>query len=111
MLENFPLWPSRASTMAGNVDALYVFLLLLSAFMCAAIFTMILVFAIRFRRRAGVEAEQIEGSHKLEITWSVAPLFVFLFIFFWGAFVYFQERTPPRNATTVYVVAKQWMWK
>ncbi len=97
--------------MAGNVDALYVFLLLLSAFMCAAIFTMILVFAIRFRRRAGVEAEQIEGSHKLEITWSVAPLFVFLFIFFWGAFVYFQERTPPRNATTVYVVAKQWMWK
>ena len=97
--------------MAGNVDALYVFLLLISAFMCAAIFTMILVFAIRYRRRPGVEAEQIEGSHKLEITWSVVPLFVFLFIFSWGAFVYFQERTPPRDATTVYVVAKQWMWK
>jgi cytochrome c oxidase subunit 2 len=25
--------------------------------------------------------------------------------------VYFQERTPPRDATEVYVVAKQWMWK
>ena len=111
MLSNFPLWPSRASTMAGNVDALYVFLVLISAFMCAAIFTLILVFAIRFRRRPGVEAEQIEGSHKLEITWSVVPLFVFLFIFSWGAFVYFQERTPPRGASTVYVVAKQWMWK
>jgi cytochrome c oxidase subunit 2 len=111
MFESFPLWPARASTMAGNVDALYVFLLLISAFMSAAIFTMILVFAVRFRRRKGVEAEQIEGSTKLEITWSVAPLFVFLFIFFWGAFIYFQERTPPRNATTVYVVAKQWMWK
>ena len=111
MFENFPLWPARASTMAGNVDALYVFLILLSLFMSAAIFTMILVFAIRFRRRAGVQAEQIEGSLKLELTWTIAPLFVFLFIFAWGAFLYFQERTPPAGAATVYVVAKQWMWK
>ena len=32
-------------------------------------------------------------------------------IFVWGAVIYFQERTPPRDATEVYVVAKQWMWK
>ena len=29
----------------------------------------------------------------------------------WGAVIYFKERTPPRGATEVYVVAKQWMWK
>jgi cytochrome c oxidase subunit 2 len=34
-----------------------------------------------------------------------------MFIFGWGAFIYFQERTPPQGAATVYVVAKQWMWK
>jgi cytochrome c oxidase subunit 2 len=32
-------------------------------------------------------------------------------IFAWGAVVYFKERTPPADATEVYVVAKQWMWK
>ena len=32
-------------------------------------------------------------------------------IFLWGAVVYFKSRTPPRDATEVYVVAKQWMWK
>jgi cytochrome c oxidase subunit 2 len=32
-------------------------------------------------------------------------------IFAWGAVVYFQQRTPPRDSTEVYVVAKQWMWK
>ena len=32
-------------------------------------------------------------------------------IFVWGAAVYFKERTPPRDSTEVYVVAKQWMWK
>ncbi len=111
MFENFPLWPARASTTAGNVDALYVFLVTISAFMTAAIFTMIFVFAVRYRRQRNVQAEQIEGSVPLEITWSVIPLFIFLFIFAWGAFIYFQERTMPRGATTVYVVAKQWMWK
>ena len=69
MFDNFPLWPVRASSGAGNVDALYIFLVVLSAFMCVAIFAMILVFATKYRRRRGVMAEQIEGSTPLEITW------------------------------------------
>ena len=79
--------------------------------MSVAIFTMIVVFAVRYRRRRGVAAEQIEGSTALEITWSIIPLGIFLVIFVWGAIIYFKERTPPRGATEVYVVAKQWMWK
>jgi cytochrome c oxidase subunit II len=34
-----------------------------------------------------------------------------LTFFIWGAVIYFRERTPPADATEVYVVAKQWMWK
>jgi cytochrome c oxidase subunit 2 len=111
MFDNLPLWPARASAGAANVDALYIFLILLCGFMCLAIFTMIVVFAFRYRRQPGREAEQIEGSSALEITWSVVPLGIFMVIFAWGAFIFFQERTPPRDATQVYVVAKQWMWK
>ncbi len=97
--------------MAGNVDALFVFLVVLSTLMSVAIFTMIFVFAVRFRKQKGVHAEQIEGSTPLELTWSIVPLGIFMMIFTWGAVIYFQERTPPRGATEVYVVAKQWMWK
>ncbi len=111
MVNDFPLWPARASTQAGNVDALYIFLLALSAFMCLAIFTMILVFATKYRRRRGIVAEQIEGSSALEITWSAIPLVIFMVIYVWGAVIYFHGRTPPRGASEVYVVAKQWMWK
>jgi cytochrome c oxidase subunit II len=111
MFDNFPIWPTQGAAGAAGVDALYVFLVALSLFMCAAIFTTIFVFAIKFRRRPGVEAEQIDGSKALELTWSIAPMFVFLFIFAWGAFLFFRERTPPSSATEVYVVAKQWMWK
>ena len=111
MFDNLPLWPARASTTAGSVDALYIFLVALSLFVSVAIFTMICIFALRYRRRKGREAEQIEGSNILELTWSAIPLAIFLFIFAWGAVVYFKERTPPRGATQIYVVAKQWMWK
>ena len=97
--------------MAGNVDALYIFLLVLSGLMCVLIYTLILVFAARYRKRPGHVAEQIEGSNPLEFTWSIIPMGIFLVIFFWGAVIFFQERTPPRGATEVYVVAKQWMWK
>src|SRR5713226_9021642 len=111
MFDTFPLWPARASTTAGSVDALFVFLVILSAMVSVAIFTAIVVFAVRYRRRRGVLAEQIEGSTALEITWSIIPLGIFMVIFLWGAVIYFHERTPPHGASEVYVVAKQWMWK
>src|SRR5437899_3249517 len=111
MFDNLPLWPARASTTAGSVDALYIFLVALSLFVSVAIFTMICIFALRYRRRKGREAEQIEGSTILELTWSAIPLAIFLFLLAWCAVVYFKGRTPPRGATQIYVVAKQWMWK
>jgi len=111
MFDNFPLWPQRASSVAGNVDALFIFLLILSGMMTLLIFTSLVYFAARYRHRKGVLAEQIEGSTPLELTWTIIPLGVFMVIFAWGAVVYFQQRTPPRDATEVYVVAKQWMWK
>ena len=111
MFDNFPLWPDRASTAAGNVDALFIFLLIVAGLMTALIFCALIYFAARYRRRRGVLAEQIEGSTPLELTWSFIPLAVFMVIFAWGALVYFKSRTPPRDSTEVYVVAKQWMWK
>ena len=97
--------------MAGNVDALFIFLLIVSGLMTLLVFTAVVYFAARYRYRRGVPAEQIEGSLPLELTWTFIPLAVFMVIFVWGAVVYFRERTPPRDATEVYVVAKQWMWK
>jgi cytochrome c oxidase subunit II len=111
MLNNFPLWPEQASTMAHRVDALYIFLLIVTGMMALLVCVLLIFFAARFRHRPGVRAEQIEGSNALEITWSVIPFIVFMAIFVWGAVVYFKERTPPADSTEVYVVAKQWMWK
>jgi len=111
MFSHLPFWPESASTTAGQVDALYIFMVLVSAIMTTLIFATLIFFAVKFRKRRGKSAEQIEGSTVLEITWSVIPFAVFLSFFVWGAVIYFQERTPPQDATEVYTVAKQWMWK
>jgi cytochrome c oxidase subunit II len=111
MSKYLPLWPDSASTMSGQVDALYIYLLLVAGVMTTVIFLAVFVMAVKYRRKPGVEAHQIEGSTPLEIAWSVIPFGVMLTFFIWGAVIFFQERTPPADATEVYVVAKQWMWK
>jgi len=93
------------------VDALYIYLVLVSAVMTLLIFVAVAVLAIKYRRRPGVLPHPIEGSPILETAWSVIPFGVMITFFIWGAVIFFRERTPPTNATEVYVVAKQWMWK
>jgi len=111
MFQNIPLWPERASTFANNVDALYVFLILVTGFFTLLVFAAVAVFAIKYRQQPGHEATQIEGSYALEATWTLIPFGLFMIMFVWGAAVYMNESQPPKNAMDVFVVGKQWMWK
>ena len=52
MHTDLPLFPTQASTMAGQVDALYFYLVAVSAFFSLLIALLVIVFAIRYRRRA-----------------------------------------------------------
>src|SRR5215472_2720353 len=108
---NFPIFPDQASSMAWHVDALYLFLVLITTFFSLLIAALILFFAIKYRRRPGHEAQQIHGSTLLEIVWTVIPLGISMVIFVWGAAIYYHMQRPPENALEIYGVGKQWMWK
>lgn len=110
MGENFPLWPTAASTSASNLDALFIFLLVVTGTVTLLIFALIFYFAIKYRHTKH-KAVQIEGSVPLEIAWSLIPLGIFMIFFVWGATLYFREARPPKDAMEIFVVAKQWMWK
>ncbi|HVD78136.1 MAG TPA: cytochrome c oxidase subunit II transmembrane domain-containing protein, partial [Vicinamibacteria bacterium] len=106
-----PLFPVQASTMAGRVDALYLFLILVSVFFGALIATLVVSFAIRFRRRSPDERPRpIHGSTVLELTWTLIPLGIVMVIFFWGAEVFFAMARVPPASMDIYVVGKRWMW-
>jgi cytochrome c oxidase subunit 2 len=111
MWKNLPLFPERASALAWQVDGLYFLLIAVSAFFTLAIFLVILIFAVKYRRSVHPHPVQIEGSLPLELAWTLIPLGICMIFFAWGSLIYFQEARPPQGAMEIYTVGKQWMWK
>jgi len=111
MNKGFQLFPEQASTLAAQVDYLYFFLIAVSLFFSVLIFFLIYIFAVKYRRKSEDEVpEQIPGLIKLETLWSIIPFLLCMVVFVWGATLYFDMYSPPKNALEYYVVGKQWMW-
>jgi cytochrome c oxidase subunit II len=112
MFSGLPLFPEQASSFAADVDALYFFVLAVSAFFAVLIAVLVLWFAVRYRRRHKYEVgARIEGSLPLELAWSIIPTIIAMMMFAWGAQVFYTLRRPPAEAHQIYAVGKQWMWK
>jgi len=111
MWKDFPLWPESASTFSSEVDRIYVFLIAMSAFFATLICALVIVFAVKYRRREGRASSHIEGSIALELTWTIIPFLIVMGLFAWGTRVFLVMAHPPRDVMDVYVVGKQWMWK
>src|SRR5437867_10657092 len=109
---SFPLLPDRASTVAGEVDAIYYFLVLVSLFFGGIIVVGLTYFAIRYRK--GSKNSRANAVHEhlgLELAWSLIPLAIGIGVFVWSSSVFINMHVPPKDAMEVYVVGKQWMWK
>ncbi len=106
------LFAQSASSVSGEVDALFFTLVAITAFFTIGIMVAILFFAIRYRRRSADELPALtHGSTVLELTWTLIPLAIVMVMFVWGSKVYFHMNRPPDDAMTVTVVGKRWMWK
>jgi cytochrome c oxidase subunit II len=109
---DLPLFPIEASAEARHVDLLFLFTVGLSILFALLVAGLLVLFAVRFRRRAGAgPPAPIEGSTALELTWMLIPLVLAMGTFVWGADVYFQLNRPPDDTMNVNVVGKRWMWK
>jgi len=112
MLSDFPLWPDQASTVAGSVDTLMIFMCVVSGAVSILIFVVIFYLAIKYRRTPENElAQDYEPPKALEAAWIIIPFLVFMFMFVWGSWLYFRIQRVPDNALDIYASAKQWMWK
>src|SRR5450432_1803872 len=109
---HIPIFPEQASSIAGNVDGLYAFLVLVTAAFSLLIAVLIVYFAVKYRRRSDDYIPgPVHGGLILEITWSVIPLILSMVMFAWGASIFFTESRPPADSMEIYVTGKQWMWK
>lgn len=114
---DFPLHPARASSLATSVDTLFYAWLALAGAVTFAIALLIVWFAVKYRHGSRANRAMASGaalrrqSRRIEIAWIVTPLILFMVMFAWAADLYYVHAAPPANATEVYVVGKQWMWK
>jgi cytochrome c oxidase subunit 2 len=111
-MQTLPFFPQQASAEAAQVDAIYFFMVAVSAFFAILIAALVIAFAIKFRRRHDNEiGAAIHGSLALELLWSIIPLGISMVMFAWGAKVFFDIYRPPVGAMEIFIVGKQWMWK
>jgi cytochrome c oxidase subunit 2 len=104
--------PPQASTLAGNHDALFLFITAIASFFFALITVMIFIFVRRYRRMSENEiTPHITHNQKLEIVWSVIPLLIVIVIFFWGFRGYIDAQIAPANAIEIQAVGKKWVWQ
>lgn len=102
----------RASSVAGQYDALYSYIAAITIFFALLVAVLVFYFAVKYRRRDPLEIPRpYAGSLHLETAWTVIPFLIAITIFAWGSSLYFTLYRSPKEAIEIFVVGKQWMWK
>jgi cytochrome c oxidase subunit 2 len=104
-----PIVP-QASTAAGGVDSVFLFILALCVAFLVSITFLMVYFVVKYRRKRHPKGEDIEGHAWLEITWTVVPTALFLLMFYFGWTNFEYLRNVPRDAMVIEVTARQWAW-
>lgn len=107
-----PIIPEMASDGARHFEALFWYITITCGLVGGALYVALLYFCVVYRRGATTgSTPRILGSVRLELTWTVVPLLVFLTYYAWGAMIFNKAAHPPEDAMEVFVIGKQWMWK
>ncbi len=111
-LEALNLLPVAASAQAASIDWLWNWEVMTISFLFALIVVPLVYSLLVFRRRKGdtTDAEHIEGNTKLEITWTILPLFIVMAFAYMGAYSLAETRRVDPQAMVVNVTASQWAW-
>jgi len=106
------LMPIEASAQAIPIDWLWNIEMIATAFLFALIAVPMAYSLIVFRRKKGdtTDAEHMEGNTKLEITWTIIPLFLVVIFAYMGASNLADIRRVDPDAMIVKVHAIQWSW-
>lgn len=103
---------TQASSIAPQVDALFWAMVALCGSVALGVLIAIVGYSVRYRRGSDADRSGRQAQNTaIELTWTLIPLALFVAAFTWSLVVFAKMRSPPQDSQTVYVVAKQWMWK
>lgn len=111
-LNSANLMPVAASAQATPIDWMWNLELIFMSFFFALIVVPMAYSLVIFRRRKGdtTDAEHMEGNTKLEIAWTLVPLFIVTAFAYVGAANLAETRRVDPDAIIVEVTGIQWSW-
>jgi cytochrome c oxidase subunit 2 len=101
------------SKVGQETDQLYIFIVWVCIISFVILMGMMMYFVVKYRRAAGGGARyQKSPGHNttLELAWSIGPLIVMVFIFFWGFWGYMDKLAAPGGAEDIRIKGQQWNW-
>src|SRR5699024_7991924 len=113
--KSFALIPEQASTLAGQVDAVFFGMLFLCGTTLLIVLVLMIDFIVRYRKgnphadRTHRWPERIK--RRIEWVWITIPLLIFLAVFVWGGLVFIKLYSVPAEGLEIHAIAKQWMWE
>ncbi|RME59971.1 MAG: cytochrome c oxidase subunit II [Caldilineae bacterium] len=112
LLKDILYKPAQASAQAVGVDRLFNLHLTLVAFFFSLIVVFMLysVFVFRARDDDDSDGDFIHGHSALEITWTVVPLVIVIWLGFMGMGVLNDMTAAQPDEMVVDVVGRQWSW-
>jgi cytochrome c oxidase subunit II len=104
--------PPQGSTLAGEVDPLFNFILWASVIMFALVIALMVVFTLKYRRRKRDEGLLVAPTHNtpLELAWTILPTILVFVIFFWGFKTFMDMHVAPKDALEIKVTGQKWFW-
>jgi cytochrome c oxidase subunit 2 len=106
------LMPVEASAQSVNIDWLWNLEIIMISFLFALIIVPLFYSLVVFHRRKGEtgDGDHIEEDSRLEITWTVIPLFIVLGFAYLGAYSLGEIRRVDPQAMEIKVTAQQFAW-
>ena len=111
----FRYLPEQASDFAPLVDNIHNLVTDLSVLFTVLITGVTIYFAFKYRKRNGVDHETpaIEGSHTLEIIWTVVPTIICIIVGWYGYYGFTKIREVPEDEpglVEINVTGQKWIW-
>ena len=103
--------PRQASTVAGGTDDLFNIILWLCVFFFLLVTVLLVVFVIKYRHKPG-EVRDVSASHSmtLELTWTIIPSILMVFLYYYGFKEYMNLAVEPPNSYEVTATGRMWQW-
>ncbi len=102
---------NEGSNLAGAVDRAFIFIFTIAIIFTIGITAMLIYILIHFSRKRNKSPRQFSSNTLLETIWTVGPVIIVLFMFYFGWKGFAPMRKAPADAMPVKVIGRMWSWE